>query len=103
MGIKKPTKSIGNQLQAINKWLGKSPPPEPKEHEPFHDEIKHIKNILKDRDTQNNLLPLKFHRYVKPPRVPFTQSMVVKERKAMQAKATNATMKLKPIHEAHGR
>ncbi|KAH9114134.1 hypothetical protein LEN26_000875 [Aphanomyces euteiches] len=81
MGIKKPTKSIGNQLQAINKWLGKSPPPEPKEHEPFHDEIKHIKNILKDRDTQNNLLPLKFHRYVKPPVEPdrrfLTQKRVV--------------------------
>ncbi|KAF0698787.1 Aste57867_10610 [Aphanomyces stellatus] len=36
----------------------------------FDPELKHIKDILKSHDTQGHLLPLAFHRHIKPPVVP---------------------------------
>ncbi|ETW04088.1 hypothetical protein H310_04457 [Aphanomyces invadans] len=63
-------------------------------------ELKHIKEILKSHDTQHHVLPLAFHKHIKPPvkppqrllfkdeivagkRVPFTKALAVKGRKRM--------------------
>ncbi|KAF0694093.1 Aste57867_15001 [Aphanomyces stellatus] len=84
--------------------------------EDFVDEIKHIKDILKDHDTQHNFLPLKFHRHVKPPvqtpprllvekevvagkAVAFSKTMVVRERVAMKRKETQKDQGINTIYE----
>ncbi|ETV63781.1 hypothetical protein H257_19288 [Aphanomyces astaci] len=81
------------QLKAgIEQWLLKKTDDVP--------ELKQIKNILKTHDTQHHLLPLAFHKRIKPPvspprrllfkaevvagkRVPFTKALAVKDRKRM--------------------
>ncbi|CAK4078602.1 unnamed protein product [Aphanomyces euteiches] len=116
MGVQKQTKSP--LLQINVKWLSKKQQQQLPESdaEPYAEQLKQIKEILKDHDTQNNLLPLKFHRYIKPPvhpprrllvskevvggkPIPFTKTMVEKVRAARQAKVTNKAMKLRPIYE----
>ncbi|KAG9404904.1 hypothetical protein AC1031_005109 [Aphanomyces cochlioides] len=115
MGVQKQTKSP--LLQINVKWLSKKQQQLPEsDAKPYAEQLKQIKEILKDHDTQNNLLPLKFHRYIKPPvhppkrllvakevvggkPIPFTKTMVKKVRAAHQAKVTNDAMKLRPIYE----
>ncbi|KAF0708974.1 hypothetical protein As57867_006127, partial [Aphanomyces stellatus] len=77
----------------IEQWLLKKKDDEP-------EQLKQIKEILKSHDTQKHLLPLSFHKHIKPPvkpaqrllvkpevvsgkRVPFTKSMARKSRPAV--------------------
>ncbi|KAF0700198.1 Aste57867_9252 [Aphanomyces stellatus] len=63
----------------------------------FQRELKHLKSLLQDKDTQHHRLPLKFHRHIKPPvrpakkmflenqmvggrMVPFTKTMALRTR-----------------------
>ncbi|KAF0700199.1 Aste57867_9253 [Aphanomyces stellatus] len=63
----------------------------------FQRELKHLKSLLQDKDTQHHRLPLKFHRHIKPPvrpakkmflenqmvggrMVPFTMTMALRTR-----------------------
>ncbi|RHX98662.1 hypothetical protein DYB28_013101 [Aphanomyces astaci] len=101
-------------LQFKEKWLARHQKPQVG---PFADEITVIKGILKDHDTQNNLLPLKYHRHIKPPvqplqrhlvekevvagkAVPFSKVMVKKERRAMKLKTIIVTAPLRTIYES---
>ncbi|RLN88023.1 hypothetical protein DYB28_009289, partial [Aphanomyces astaci] len=92
-GKKVPFTKREAQLKAgIEQWLLKKTDDAP--------ELKQIKNILKTHDTQHHLLPLAFHKRIKPPvspprrllfkaevvagkRVPFTKALAVKDRKRM--------------------
>ncbi|KAF0693526.1 Aste57867_15524 [Aphanomyces stellatus] len=117
MGVQVQVKTPLVVFKTLDKWLPKKKELQQSEGT-FADEIKQIKDILKDHDMQNNLLPLKFHRHVKPPvhppkrlltqkevvsgkAIPFTKVMVKKERIALKAKqvSTNELMGLKTIFE----
>ncbi|KAF0693524.1 Aste57867_15522 [Aphanomyces stellatus] len=103
MGVQKQVKNPLEVFKGLDKWLPKKKGQAHEPEGPFAHEIKQIKDILKDHDMQNNLLPLKFHRHVKPvvhppqraltqrevvsgKAIPFTKVMVKKERNAMKSR-----------------
>ncbi|RHY25731.1 hypothetical protein DYB32_008138 [Aphanomyces invadans] len=98
-------------VKGMDKWMKT-----PANDAPFADKIKQIKDILKDHDTQNHLLPLKFHRHIKPPvhpparhlvekevvagkKVPFSKVMAKRVQKEIQTKAQDEAMALRTIYE----
>ncbi|KAF0714446.1 hypothetical protein DYB37_008731 [Aphanomyces astaci] len=112
MGVQVPVNKPLLQFKAMDKWLKKPTP----QDEPFSVEMKHIKDILKEHDTQNHLLPLRFHRHIKPPvhppkrhflekevvagkKVPFSKTMAKRIRMVSLARVTDEAMALKTIFE----